>query len=216
MKTILIIIVIASLGLLAGCSASRKTRAVTVEPSPAAVAEPQSPEAQVPEVAPFGNAALAGKPEEGEAAEHVWDFRDATTWLLGNLSLTMLNNPPHSEWYTEGYAAYQPDQGVMAELMELDKDDLTITIVLGTWCPDSRREVPRFIKITDLWGFPQAKIKFIGVDINKVAPLEDYPQLGIERVPTFIFYVNNVEKGRIIEVPVTSLEQDTKNILEGN
>ena len=101
MKTILIIIVIASLGLLAGCSASRKNRAVTVEPSPAAVAEPQSPEAQVPEVAPFGNAALAGKPEEGEAAEHVWDFRDATTWLLGNLSLTMLNNPPHSEWYTK-------------------------------------------------------------------------------------------------------------------
>jgi hypothetical protein len=51
------------------------------------------------------------------------------------------------------------------------------------------------------------------VDINKVAPLADYPALGIERVPTFIFYKNNSEAGRIIEVPVTSLEQDTRDIL---
>jgi len=100
--------------------------------------------------------------------------------------------------------------------MEIEKDDLTITIVIGTWCPDSRREVPRFMKIADLWGFPHDRIKFIGVDINKVAPLEDYFQLAIERVPTFIFYKKNIEKGRIIEVPETSLEQDTRNILKGN
>jgi thiol-disulfide isomerase/thioredoxin len=213
MRTILVILFVAALGLIAGCSASRKNRVVPDDPSPAAPAGQQSPDAQVPEIAPLGNAALAGKPEGEEEAAHVWDFRDATTWLLGELTPAMLNNPPHSEWYHKGYADYQPDQGVMAELMELGKDDLTITIVLGTWCPDSRREVPRFIKVTDLWGFPHDRIKFIGVDINKVAPLEDYPQLAIERVPTFIFYKNNIEKGRIIEVPVTSLEQDTRNIL---
>ncbi len=172
--------------------------------------------AQVPDVAPFGNAALAGKPEGDEGVAHVWDFRDATTWLLGEFSPGMLNNPPHSEWYHEGYANYQPDQEVMAELVEIEKDDLTITIVIGTWCPDSRREVPRFMKIADLWGFPHDRIKFIGVDINKVAPLEDYLQLAIERVPTFVFYQKNIEKGRIIEVPETSLEQDTRNILKGN
>ncbi|MCB1223379.1 MAG: hypothetical protein KDK21_05555, partial [Mesotoga sp.] len=93
--------------------------------------------------------------------------------------------------------------------------DLTITIVLGTWCSDSRREVPRFMKIIDLWGFPREKIRFIGVDINKIAPLEEYSGLDIERVPTFIFFEKKIEKGRIIEVPVTSLEQDTENILAG-
>jgi len=216
MRTTFAILLVAAIGVLAGCSASRKNKAVAGESSAEAVAEQQSPEAKVPDVAPFGNVALAGKPEGDEATAHVWDFRDATTWLLGDLSLAMLNNPPHYEWYQKGYAAYQPDQGVMTGLMELGKDNLTITIVLGTWCPDSRREVPHFIKMTDLWGFPHERIKFIGVDINKIAPLADYPQLAIERVPTFIFYVNNIEKGRIIEVPVTSLEQDTKNILEGN
>lgn len=216
MRTAFALLSVVAIALLAGCSAGRKSMAVAGEPSAAVAAEQQQPEAQVPDVAPFGNAALAGKPEGDEGAAHVWDFRDATTWLLGEFLPGMLNNPPHSEWYHEGYAGYQPDQEVMAELMEIEKDDLTITIVIGTWCPDSRREVPRFMKIADLWGFPHDRIKFIGVDINKVAPLEDYFQLAIERVPTFIFYKKNIEKGRIIEVPETSLEQDTRNILKGN
>lgn len=212
MRTVIIIITAAALIILAGCGAARRSKAAAA--SAAGVAGQQKQAEEVPEAAPFGNAALAGKPEEGEAAGHVWDFRDATTWLLGDLTLAMLNNEPHSVWFTEGYTGYQPDQEIMGELVGLDRDDLTITIVLGTWCPDSRREVPRFIKMIDLWGFPREKIRLIGVDINKVAPLGDFPALAIERVPTFIFYKNNIEKGRIIEVPVTSLEQDTRDILK--
>jgi thiol-disulfide isomerase/thioredoxin len=151
--------------------------------------------------------------ETGETAEHVWDFRDASTWILGDFDIKRLTEPPYASWYINGYREYQPDQACMEELKETDKSALTITIVLGTWCPDSRREVPRFMKIIDLWGFPEEKIRFIGVDINKFAPLDDYEAMGIERVPTFIFYENNSEKGRIIEVPVSSLEVDSRDIL---
>lgn len=228
MRIFLIITVIAAMALMAGCSSARKTRTAPSEPKPPAAPEAPAPAETYPEVAPFGNAALAGKPGEeqdstragkpGEAEDastHVWDFRDATTWLLGDINPSVFLNQPHAEWYLNGYRDYQPDQTILAELMAQETDNLTITIVLGTWCPDSRREVPRFMKLVDLWGFPKEKIKFIGVDINKIAPLADYPALGIERVPTFIFYENNSEKGRIIEVPVTSLEQDTRNILTG-
>src|SRR5512133_1064769 len=149
-----------------------------------------------------------------DAAEHVWDFRDATTWILGDFNPDRLLDSPHSTWYLKGYNEYQPDPAIIGELRAISKDGLKITIVLGTWCPDSRREVPWFMKIAELWGFPVSDIRFIGVDINKIAPLGDYPLLGIERVPTFIFYKNNVETGRIIEVPVTSLEQDTRDILK--
>ncbi|MFN2312895.1 MAG: thioredoxin family protein [Bacteroidales bacterium] len=215
MRIIQIITIIAALAVMAGCGTARKTRSGPAEPLPAATAEQQAPPDTVPEVAPFGNAALAGKPdEEEEAADHVWDFRDATTWLLGDFLPSRLFNPPHSSWYVSGYRDYHPDQVFMKELQETDISDLTITIVLGTWCPDSRREVPRFMKIIDLWGFPQEKIRFIGVDIDKITPLQDYQELGIERVPTFIFFENKIEKGRIIEVPVTSLEQDTDKILK--
>ncbi len=217
MRVILIITAITVVTAIAGCGTARKNRAAASEPAPVVSADQPSQDEKVPEVAPFGNAALAGKPgNEDEAAGHVWDFRDATTWLLGDLTPAMLANPPHEVWYNEGYTVYQPDQEIMAELMTVEKDDLTITVVLGTWCPDSRREVPHFMKMIDLWGFPRERIRFIGVDINKIAPLEDYGLLSIERVPTFIFYENNIEKGRIIEVPVTSLEQDTWNILKEN
>ena len=148
-----------------------------------------------------------------DAAEHVWDFRDATTWILGDMNPDRLLESPHSTWYLKGYSEYVPDPAVMDELKSISKEGLRITVVMGTWCPDSRREVPRFMKIMELWGFPESDIRFIGVDINKIAPLGDFPLLAIERVPTFIFYRNNVEAGRIIEVPVTSLEQDTRNIL---
>ncbi len=153
------------------------------------------------------------RPQE-EAAGHVWDFRDATTWLLGEMKPSMLLNAPHDTWYLSEYAGYQPDETVMAQLTAQPADDISITVVLGTWCPDSRREVPRFMKIIDLWGFPMERMRFIGVDINKVAPLEDYFLLQIERVPTFVFFRKNVELGRIIEVPVASLEQDMEMILE--
>lgn len=216
MRVHLLIPVIAAMAVMAGCGSAGKALTMKEEPVPVTAPDAQSPEEKYPEVAPFGNAALAGKPEEEqEAGAHVWDFRDATTWLLGDFLPARLFNPPHSEWYVSGLNDYQPDPAIMQELKETDISNLTITIVLGTWCPDSRREVPRFMKIAGLWGFPEGKIRFIGTDIDKNAPLEDYMQLGIERVPTFIFYENNSEKGRIIEVPVTSLEQDTRNILKG-
>jgi len=59
-------------------------------------------------------------------------------------------------------------------------------------------------------------LTFIGVDDIKNSPVGEYVNLGIERVPTFIFYVNNIEAGRIIENPVTSLEKDMVNILTRN
>jgi thiol-disulfide isomerase/thioredoxin len=216
MRILPIITVIVAMAVVAGCSSARKNRTAPLAPPAPSAPDAPAPAEIYPEVAPFGNEALAGKPgEEEDASTHVWDFRDATTWLLGDITPAMFLNQPHSEWYLNGYRDYQPDPAFLAELVYQETDDLTITIVLGTWCPDSRREVPRFMKIVDLWGFPAEKIRFIGVDINKIAPLADYPELAIERVPTFIFYKNNSEKGRIIEVPVTSLEQDTRNILTG-
>jgi len=122
----------------------------------------------------------------------------------------------HSAWYVKGKDDYQPNTESLNKLLDISKDQLTIKIILGTWCPDSRREVPRFMRVMDIWQFPYAKITFIGVDNGKLSPVGEYEKLGIQRVPTFIIYKNNVEAGRIIEVPVTSLEQDIVNILTRN
>ncbi len=155
MRIFLVITVIAAMAVMAGCGSARKSRTVQPEPAPAAVPDAPSPAEADHEVAPFGNAALAGKPgEEDEAATHVWDFRDATTWLLGDIMPSRFLDPPHSSWYVSGYRDYHPDQAFMEELKGTDISDLTITIVLGTWCPDSRREVPRIYEDCRPVGLP--------------------------------------------------------------
>ncbi|HOU01247.1 MAG: thioredoxin [Bacteroidales bacterium] len=141
------------------------------------------------------------------------NFSDQMTWVLGYFTPERIKRAPHSEWYFKGYDTYTPDQVTVNKLTDIGTENITIKIVLGTWCPDSRREVPRFIKIIDMWKFPPDRVTYIGVDDSKLSPVAEYPGLDIQRVPTFIIYKNNVEAGRIIENPLTSLEQDILNIL---
>jgi len=144
------------------------------------------------------------------------NFSEPSTWLLGYLSYMQFLKAPHSEWFLKGFETYQPADEVVGKLFEVNKENIAIKIVLGTWCPDSRREVPRFMKIIDRWQFPLDKVVYIGVDNSKIAPVGGYDTLGIERVPTFIILRNKIEAGRIIENPVTSLEQDMLDFLTRN
>ena len=144
------------------------------------------------------------------------NFSEQSTWLLGYFSPGQLTREPHSIWYVKGYDNYQLNTDALNKLLEINKDGLSIKIVMGTWCPDSRREVPRFMKILDIWKFPVSMVTFIGVDNAKLSPVGEYDKLDIQRVPTFILYKNNIEAGRIIENPATSLEQDMVNILTRN
>jgi hypothetical protein len=125
------------------------------------------------------------------------NYADQTTWLLGYFNPDQLTHYPYSTWYLKGFDEYDLKTEPLNKLLEINKDDISIKVVMGTW-----------------W-FPAGKVTFIGVDDAKRSPVGEYIKLGIERVPTFIIYKNNIEAGRIIENPVTSLEQDMVNILTG-
>ena len=44
-----------------------------------------------------------------EASAHVWDFRDATTWLLGDITLGQIRDrEPHMTWYNNEYTEHSP------------------------------------------------------------------------------------------------------------
>jgi len=146
----------------------------------------------------------------------IMDFSSQTTWLLGYFIPGQLTRQPHSFWYVKGFNDYKGNEDALNKLSGINKSGITIKIVLGTWCPDSRREVPRFMKVLDIWQFPSERLTFIGVDDAKLSPVGEYESLNIQRVPTFIIYKNNIEAGRIIENPVTSLEQDIVDILTRN
>jgi len=93
-------------------------------------------------------------------------------------------------------------------------DSLSIDIFFGTWCSDSKREVPAFFKIIDQFDFQSRIILNIwAVDRNKKLENGLAQKCNIEFVPTFIFYRSNQEIGRIIETPDGLLEEDILNIV---
>ena len=143
------------------------------------------------------------------------NFHEATTWILGYFNRDRLTHYPYSTFFQSGYDDYQPSTEAMNNLLDISHENITIKIVMGTWCSDSRREVPKYLKVLDLWNFPSGGVTCIGVDEAKQSPVGEYNNLDIVRVPTFIVYKNNIESGRIIENPVTSLEQDMVKILTG-
>ena len=144
------------------------------------------------------------------------NFSDPTTWLIGNFDPALLSREPYSTWYLKGFEDYQYNTEAVNLLMDKNKNGISIKIVMGTWCSDSQREIPRFMKILDIWQFPLSNVTFIGVDEAKHSPVGDFDKLDIQKVPTIIIYKNNIEAGRIIEIPATSLEQDMVNILGRN
>lgn len=99
------------------------------------------------------------------------------------------------------------------EMIRQVHGDVEIVVVLGTWCSDSKQQVPRFLKIADLAGIPAAQIRFYGVDRTKKSRDSVTDRYRIEFVPTFIFLKQENEIGRIIEAPRTSLEEDMLAIL---
>ncbi|HOP13139.1 MAG: thioredoxin family protein [Lentimicrobium sp.] len=119
------------------------------------------------------------------------------------------------EWFNSEYNLYQPDTMVVAHLKFHSGDYPWIFIALGTWCSDSREQVPRFLKILDQLAYPADRIFMVAVDRDKKAKDFCIGDYDIKLVPTFIFTRQGEEIGRIIETPVESLERDFMNILNG-
>lgn len=106
------------------------------------------------------------------------------------------------------YKNYKVDEQLIEKIAELSKD-ITITVVFGSWCGDSKSNVPIFKKIVDKSGFDTSKVEYIAVDRKKSGGDIDISELKVEYVPTFIFYRKYKEIGRIIEYPKgKNIEED--------
>ena len=85
--------------------------------------------------------------------------------------------------------------------------------MFGTWCHDSEREVPRLLKILDALGVGDERVTLIALDWDKREPRDRARDAGVKFTPTFIFYLDGSEAGRIVERPEVSLEQDIARIV---
>ncbi len=131
--------------------------------------------------------------------------------MIGKIKQSDFLKTPYKTWYEEEYSTYDIDS---TTLDSIDLKDTNIKILFGSWCSDSRREVPRFIKILKYKNYNFDSLEIIGLDREKQAPIYQENILNIEFVPTFVIFKNNNEVGRIIESPNNSLEKDLGAILK--
>lgn len=132
--------------------------------------------------------------------------------LIGPVTRDALSDSSFAWWYDSGYENYEVDLEAIEPVKD-KLDDVSITVIMGTWCSDSREQLPRFYKIMDALDFPDQKIEAIAVDRDKEAEGTEVDGLAIDFVPTFIFYKNDSEIGRIIEAPQETLEKDIAGII---
>jgi len=129
------------------------------------------------------------------------------------------------DWDKE-LTAYTPNPTDIAALAEFPQQ-VEIICVLGTWCHDSEREVPRFWKILQEAANPNFELTMFGVGrssdpeaaqiLLKMGFDESLREVyDVELVPTFIFSIADHEIGRIIETPTITLEGDMAGILKDN
>ena len=143
----------------------------------------------------------------------VYDNMAEENILLGYCNREGLSGDDFNYWFQAEYKSYSIDIETLDKLNINIFSSLEIKVVMGTWCSDSQREIPRFFKILDQIAFNFDNITFIGVNRMKQAKETDADQLNIELVPTIIFYKDGEEIGRIIESPKESLEKDIIRVL---
>ncbi|KAB1160368.1 tetratricopeptide repeat protein [Tenacibaculum aiptasiae] len=137
--------------------------------------------------------------------------------LLGKTNKKAFETKDFS-WFQKNYEDYITNKDVINEFKEQLKD-YTIKVFYGSWCGDSKRGIPKFYKVLDEAGYDLKNLEAIAVDRKpeayKASPNGEEKGLNIHRVPTFIFYKNNREVGRIVESPKQDYERDMLAITQG-
>ena len=129
-----------------------------------------------------------------------------------------------NDWDRE-YFEYEPDPTVVAALSD-KLFDVDLAVIFGTWCSDSKREVPRLWKILEEAGYPVDEVEMLAVGSSRFTADMGVPAdliawsdavkryYGVEAVETIIVTREGKELGRIVEAPEGTLEEALLKILE--
>lgn len=95
-----------------------------------------------------------------------------------------------------------------------------VLVFLGTWCSDSRREVPRFWRALDqigaqVGGLVPFEVEYLAVDRSKEEPAALVEGQDLRFVPTFVVRRGGEEVGRVVEISPNGIENDLLALLTG-
>ena len=147
-------------------------------------------------------------------------YKDAQgeTHICGEFPLDYLERDSNYKiWFNNNYNELKLPKKRLRLKSKLK--NTTVDIYLGTWCGDSKKWVPQFIRLWDELGLKRSQLRLIGLyndeERYKTAPNGEEQGKQIHRVPAFIFKSDNVEYARIVESPKTNLVTDIAQIALG-
>jgi cyclophilin family peptidyl-prolyl cis-trans isomerase/HEAT repeat protein len=118
--------------------------------------------------------------------------------------------------YAQRRTEYTPDLTVLEMMKSYVRAGDRMEVYMGTWCDDSQREVPKFLRIGDdlksQFGV-ELPVSFVAVDRSKQQPAELLKGKSVDKVATFIYYRDGQELGRIVERPTGLFEDDLLTIV---
>jgi cyclophilin family peptidyl-prolyl cis-trans isomerase len=118
--------------------------------------------------------------------------------------------------YDERKSTYTPDPTVVEMMKSYVRDGDRVEVFMGTWCADSEREVPKFLRVVDdlktQFGV-ELPYTFVALDRSKHEPARLIAGKNISKVATFIYYRGDDELGRIEEKPAGLFEDDLLTIV---
>ncbi|MDQ5871144.1 MAG: thioredoxin family protein [Acidobacteriota bacterium] len=110
---------------------------------------------------------------------------------------------------------YQPVPAAVAALAK-ETRPVTMTVVLGTWCGDSKEFVPRVLKSVRAAANPNLSVRLVALDNDFLQPQDVIGGRRIINVPTIVLESDGRELGRITETPAgATMEEDLAAILSG-
>ena len=142
-----------------------------------------------------------------------------TPYLLGKIDKVGLQGENYNSWFNKNYEEYKPNKTIINDIAS-ELKNYSITLFMGTWCGDSKQEVPKLYKVLEASNYPIDQLTVIAIssepNMYKQSPNHEEAGLNIHRVPTVIFYKEGKEINRIVEYPITTFEEDIQNIITVN
>ena len=152
----------------------------------------------------------------GQTINNVVKYGEHKVMLLGEINKNGLQKTPFNDWFNKNYDDYIANKDLVKSVKK-DLKRYTIKAFLGTWCGDSKQEVPRLYKVLEAADFPMSQLAVFALDRSdeayKQSPNGEEKGLNIHKVPTFIFYKDGKEINRIVEHPIETFERDILKII---
>ncbi|WP_339697677.1 thioredoxin family protein [uncultured Roseivirga sp.] len=148
----------------------------------------------------------------------IYKNQEGESHLAGKFPVEYLQqDSTYRQWFNKNYAEFTVEKG--NDKWKKALKNTQVDIYLGTWCGDSQKWVPSFLKLWDELGLDRKQLSFTalydGEEKYKQGPNEEEKGKKIHRVPTFIFNNNGEEYARIVETPRNDLKTDLAQIALG-